>query len=84
MTPSTEPISRCLEGLRSSLAVDGGTLDVVGLDGTTLQLALALAPDACQDCIVPDEMIEQMVLAAVSDLGGVTVEDVQIEHRTRA
>jgi hypothetical protein len=84
-SPNADPaavaeISGRLRPLADALALDGGLLTVDDLDGPTLRVRLELAPDACQDCIVPDPIIEQMVLDKLADLPAPRPERVEVAH----
>lgn len=78
--PQREELTQLLRPLSESLAADGGVLSVEGVRDSTLVIRLTLAPDACQDCIVPDEMIEAMVLDRVGSLASPTIASVDVLH----
>lgn len=62
--PSNDALERALDVLRSGMQADGMDLVNAGTEdaGTTLVVTLVFGPDACVDCLVPDEMIESMLL----------------------
>ena len=73
-------VTERIRPLADALALDGGLLSVERIDGPVLQVRLELAPDACQDCIVPDPIIEQMVLDTLTDLPAPRPERVEVAH----
>lgn len=60
-------VDAALESLRAGLATDGGDLKVTGGSGTSsVEVSLVLAPDACQECMVPPDMVESMITGIVT------------------
>lgn len=56
-----------LEPIAAGLATDGVHLEVAGVEGTTLHLSIAIADDACAECVVSDELVEAIVLGRLKD-----------------
>jgi hypothetical protein len=50
-----EDIERALQPIRESLQSDGFDLRVEGFDGGVVSLSVVAGPDACQDCLLPQE-----------------------------
>lgn len=80
-------IEDLIKPLHDALAVDGAALRVVGVDGSRLRLCLDTTAATCAECVVPDEMIESMVLARLRSEGGdaaPAIDRVEIEHAGEA
>jgi len=76
-------VENILAPLKDAFAADGVDLSVLGIDGGRLRLGLCTDGAECAECIVPDEMIESMVLAriaAAGDVSDVAIDRVKIEH----
>lgn len=58
-------VESALAGLRPSLAADGFDLRVGSVDGDVVQVVLEAKPAACLDCLVPDEMLTQLLTDAI-------------------
>jgi Fe-S cluster biogenesis protein NfuA len=61
-------VETALNNVRPALDADGFDLrlDSVGDDGA-VGVVLAARPDACLDCLVPDEMLVQIIETAIRD-----------------
>lgn len=83
-------IERALAPIRAGLEADGVALVAEGVeeDGKRLMLRLVVSPEACADCLVSPEVMEQMVLTALQDEGSelvaVTVVNDQRTNRPTA
>lgn len=66
-----DAIDHALAPIRAGLEADGAGLVAEGIEdgGTRLVLRLVVSPEACADCLVGPEVMEQMVLAALQDQG---------------
>lgn len=76
-------IEDLIRPLHDALAVDGAALRVVGVEGSRLQLCLDTTHATCAECVVPDDMIESMVLARLRSADGhdvPAIDRVEIEH----
>lgn len=64
-------VENALEGLRPALAADGFELRIGSIeqDGV-VKVVLEAKPDACLDCLVPDEMLVQILDKAIRDQDG--------------
>lgn len=51
--------------IEEALEADGGELVIDVCDGTRLELAIVVGPDACIECLVPADQIEQMAAHAL-------------------
>lgn len=72
-----------LAPLQQALSADGATLELAGIEGSELRLSLDTAEATCAECIVPDEIIESMVLTRLADAedpGLAAIQTVRIEH----
>jgi hypothetical protein len=58
-------VESALATLRPSLTADGFDLRVGTLTDETVQVILEAKPDACLDCLVPDELMVQMLDDAI-------------------
>jgi hypothetical protein len=58
-------ISSALEGIRSGLQADGFDLYVKEAIDDSVVVCLEATPVACLDCLVPDEILHQIVESAV-------------------
>lgn len=66
-----------LEEFRKSLAADGYELNVdVGDESATVNVVAG--PDACDDCLVPKEIMRTMLAPAL----GVTAESIDLSYPT--
>lgn len=55
-------VDQGLDTLRAGLASDGGDLQVTRCDADSgVEVVLALEPDACEDCLVSEELMKTMV-----------------------
>ena len=68
---SLEKLERALDPLRMGLQADGMDLVYDGVDdgGSTLVVKLVYGPNACIDCLVPDELMESMLLDSAQNEG---------------
>ncbi len=74
-------VEQALEGFREGLQADGFTL-AVGLTDGVLLLTIRATPEACEDCLVPKNVMQQMVETALSpELG---VERIEFVYPTEA
>lgn len=67
-TPAVvQEIDRALDQIRAGLAPDGFELRVerVSEDGV-VELVLQALPDACLDCLVPDQLLHAMLQQAIA------------------
>lgn len=60
-------VETALDQIRPSLAADGFDLRLAGTTGGTVEVVLEAKPDACLDCLVPDEMLVQILETAIRD-----------------
>jgi Fe-S cluster biogenesis protein NfuA len=61
-------VEKALDNVRPALEADGFDLrlqQIVG-DGD-VEIVLEAKPDACHDCLVPDEMLVQIIETAIRD-----------------
>lgn len=59
-----EEVERALGPLRAALEADGYGLEVLD-PGQPLRLRVVAGPDACEDCLVPPEVMSRMVSTAL-------------------
>jgi hypothetical protein len=69
MPIAPEKLEQALDVLRPGLDSDGFELTVenIGDDGS-ISVALTATPEACMDCLVPDEMMVDMIKGVMQDL----------------
>jgi Fe-S cluster biogenesis protein NfuA len=60
-----QTVESALAVLRPGLAADGFDLRVGDVDGGVVKVVLEAKPAACLDCLVPDEMMTQMIADAI-------------------
>ncbi len=61
-------LSAGLKEVREALRLDGADLEVLGLERGVARLRLVVGPEACLECIMPKELIEQMILHDVQSI----------------
>jgi hypothetical protein len=61
-----QQLDATLDQLRPSLEADGFSLHVTAREGNTVRVVLEATPDACADCLVPEDVIRRIVADAVS------------------
>jgi hypothetical protein len=62
---NSDNISGALDGIRSGLQADGFDLYVKEAMDESVVVCLEATPAACLDCLVPDELLLQIVESAV-------------------
>jgi Fe-S cluster biogenesis protein NfuA len=60
-----EAVEEALTELRPSLAADGFDLKVDSLSGDEVEVGLVALPDACMDCLVPDDMMVRILETSI-------------------
>lgn len=58
-------ITPALDEARALVQADGGDMELVGIDGSTISLRLVLEGASCAECVMPREFLEQIVLDMV-------------------
>lgn len=66
-----------LEEFRKSLAVDGYELNA-HVTGSSAAVRIVAGPDACDDCLVPKEIMREMLAPAL----GVTADAIDLSYPT--
>jgi hypothetical protein len=67
-----EVVDRALELIRPALAADGFDLRAGTVEGGMVEVVIEALPDACMECLVPDDLLIQIVTDAVeADVGKV-------------
>ena len=54
-------VSDALDGIRSSLLVDGYTIDVTSASADSVQVSLGAMENACAECLAPAEVIKMII-----------------------
>lgn len=69
MSIAPEKLEAALDILRPGLDSDGFELTVeeIGSDGQ-VRVALTATPEACMDCLVPDEMMVDMIKGVMQEM----------------
>ena len=64
---NTEGVAEAVEEMGAILRLDGADLRLVGADPATdrIEVALELGAVDCEDCVMPPELLEQMIADAV-------------------
>lgn len=78
-----EAIDVALSGIASALNVDGYALDSSLHDGR-LRLRIMAGPSACADCLIPPDLMEQMILAELGHHGLEPVEGISLIYPSGA
>ncbi|MEX2533270.1 MAG: hypothetical protein WD360_04850 [Nitriliruptoraceae bacterium] len=65
LSANTRSVEDALGGFAASLQADGFHLAVESVDDSVVTVALTATDEACHDCLVADDMIIQMLTAAV-------------------
>jgi Fe-S cluster biogenesis protein NfuA len=60
-----EAVDRALEVIRPALAADGFDLRAGTVEDGTVEVVLEALSDACLECLVPDNLLAQIVTDAV-------------------
>lgn len=72
-------ITPALDEARALVQADGGDMELVAIDDTTVSLRLVLEGASCEECVMPREFLEQIVLDMVKQkapaVAAVTIED---------
>lgn len=69
MAIAPEKLEQALDVLRPGLDSDGFQLSVEDIgDGGAISVALTATPEACMDCLVPDEMMVDMIKGVMQEL----------------
>jgi hypothetical protein len=66
-----------VDGIAEALRADGYELEVKD-ESATLSLKITALPDACEDCLVPREIMAPMISAALG--GRYRAEQIEIEY----
>lgn len=65
--------------LRALVALDGGDVELVSVNGGTVALRLILEGAECRECVMPKEFLEQvaldMVTTRLAEVSTVTIDD---------
>jgi hypothetical protein len=64
---NTDGVAEAVEEMGAILRLDGADLVLVGADPATdrIEVALELGGVDCEDCVMPPELLEQMIADAV-------------------
>jgi hypothetical protein len=54
-------VSNALEGIRSSLLVDGYTIDVSSASAEGVQVSVGATENACAECLAPTEVLKMII-----------------------
>lgn len=76
MTDST--LDRALEPVSSALAADGYAL-TARLEGGALAVRIAATPEACEDCLIPKDLMGRMIASALAG-AGLTASSVDLRY----
>lgn len=64
---SVAKAAEALSSLQSGLRADGADLVLEDVRNSIAHVRLVVGPETCQECIVPKEMLEPMVLTALQE-----------------
>lgn len=65
--PLRDRLAAGLKDIRESLQADHADLEIVGLEGTTARVRLLIGPETCQECIMPKNFLEDIMLMSLQD-----------------
>lgn len=60
-------VNAALDNVRPGLEADGFDLRLDSISGDAVQIVLEARPDACMDCLVPDQMLVAILETAIRD-----------------
>jgi len=60
-------LTAALDEIRPGLEADGFGLFVASVEGRHVTVCLEALPSACLDCLVPDDLLQQIVESAIRD-----------------
>lgn len=64
---ANERMLDALSGIREGLQADHADLEVIGLEASTARVRLLIGPETCQECIMPKDFLEQIMLMSLQD-----------------
>jgi hypothetical protein len=65
-----EALEQALATIRPSLGADGYDLRIgESADASSVEVILEASPDACADCLVPDDVLVQIIQIAANEQG---------------
>ena len=67
MTLTTTTVEDHLDAVRPLVAADGAELELVGVDGGAVMLRLVMADAHCRECVMPGQLLSQLLLAALQE-----------------
>jgi Fe-S cluster biogenesis protein NfuA len=72
-------ITPAIDEARALVQADGGDMQLVGIEDATISLRLVLEGASCEECVMPREFLEQIVLDMVKQrapaVAAVTIDD---------
>jgi Fe-S cluster biogenesis protein NfuA len=72
-------ITPAIDEARALVQADGGDMELVGIADATVSLRLVLEGASCEECVMPREFLEQIVLDMVKQkapaVAAVTIDD---------
>lgn len=75
----TGKVEAAIADMRQAIQADGADLVVEGIEGATAHLRLVFTPEVCEECILPRELLQQMLLStlqkSVPEITAVTLVD---------
>jgi Fe-S cluster biogenesis protein NfuA len=79
VTPNRAAVEAAIDDLRRSLQADGGDLLFQSIDNGVVRCRLILSPNACLECILPKDVLEQVITYSVQERDP-SVVGAQLEH----
>lgn len=80
MTDTTERARELLDGLRTTLAVDGYDIDIEPAD-PGIHVVVTAQPEACEECLVPMDVFRGIVHSML-EKGGLVCDTIEVTYPT--
>ncbi|MDE3074039.1 MAG: hypothetical protein KGJ86_01305 [Chloroflexota bacterium] len=71
-------MEEALAGIRQSLVADGYDLRIDGLEGGRLRLSILAGPEACEECLVPKDLMKRMLMQCLESSD--EVQDIELHY----
>lgn len=78
-----EVVKTALEPLEESFASDGSKIEIVSVEGNTVNIKIVVFPGGCRECILPPDYLEEMFKTNIEEEAEEEVEvHVEIEDHS--
>lgn len=62
-------VSDAIAPMQEALRADGADVDVVAVDGGTVDLRLKVEDASCAECVMPQDILEELLREAIASAG---------------